>query len=266
MRRFLIIASACLLLGDTANAWEWPAQVRVDYRELGELGKAGEFSAMEKAILSSLPKWEALGGPWYGHLMLRAVQRLATDEFDESEKVKPLAMELARRALRRPGNLCIEDQVDLTLSLQMSLIKPWRQEDWVQKRGSDARLWLETWKRLDEVIDPDWVPEKTYWNMAPPGMPSATQPEDIEDPGLRAKFEAALAENERKAQRNSEQMRTRRLMKSFHPWAKRYLTKLYSHPPYAVDELEQLLKEYVADEQARSEILSSVTSAMEANR
>lgn len=84
-------------------------------------------------------------------------------------------------------------------------------------------------------------------------------PEEIKDPRLRAKYEAAIAENERKADEFRRQYRLRQLDSSFPRTAEKYLIQAYSKPPSNLHELRGLLNIYQIDKTSARKILDGVS-------
>jgi hypothetical protein len=88
-------------------------------------------------------------------------------------------------------------------------------------------------------------------------------PEHIDDPKLRAEYDAAIEENRRKAQRYSEQYSLRQWLKRFPKTAEEYIIRAYSKPPFDVGELKGFLETYLDDEETRARILDAVTKNAE---
>lgn len=239
-KRALILLGVGLLLSGGLEAQD-SQRVERDIERLLALGQARDLPRLEAFIRTQMPKWEAMTSEQYGYLMLQAVARLSSHPFEDRKESRRLAAEFAVIALGRSGAITLKDQVYLTRYARISRSIPESPEEWLLERRKNMKLWFQTWKRLNDAIDPDWTRETTYFNLAPPletGLPSGVAPEAVKDPKLRAQYEADLQENARKAKRNLEQSQARKLKRSFQPWAIRYIVAAYSHLPGALEELK----------------------------
>ena len=100
--------------------------------------------------------------------------------------------------------------------------------------------------------------------VSPPfetGLCPGTPPSAIKDPKLRAQYEAAIAENKKKAQRVNKQLPLIAHGPAFKAHAEHVLIQLYSQPPTRNAELKRLLEAYVQDANARQRILDGVINA-----
>ncbi len=93
---------------------------------------------------------------------------------------------------------------------------------------------------------------------------SGMSPENIKDPEVRAAYEAAIAENKRIMEKNSEQLMLRRMEEHFAPRAEKYITTIYLRPPYNLPELKQKMDEYITNKERKARIINSVTKGMAA--
>jgi hypothetical protein len=84
-------------------------------------------------------------------------------------------------------------------------------------RAQAAKLWLAVIAAIDESIDPAFDPEDVpAKGLTPPPcgdeqLQAGADPKAIADPAARAQYEAALRENQKKAERHRLQTRLRRL-------------------------------------------------------
>jgi hypothetical protein len=123
---------------------------------------------------------------------------------------------------------------------------------------------LRVWRRIPPLIDPIWKaddPQNTvYMNMSPPGgkYPSGIAPEGIMEPEIRQEYEKRLAENHRRAERNSQQIHARQIRDEWLKGALRGdMVKLYEKFPVTDedwDTLKAYLQVYVTDAQVRQEL------------
>jgi hypothetical protein len=140
-------------------------------------------------------------------------------------------------------------------------------QEWTQQRKEDIQIRLHAWKRLTDAIDPTWDPNDLPLLNVP--LPSGAEgmtgmsPKDINDPALRAKYEAAIEKNKQKAEKYSEQSKLRDWLKRFPKRAEEYIIQAYSKPPFDVEELKQYLDKYIADTKTKARILDAVTKNIE---
>jgi len=179
-----------------------------------------------------------------------------------------LAQRYAMAALEKRAEFSLELQCDLVGYVTQGIDtegKALKGDEFAALRKQQAVLWLDTWKRIEATIEKDWDPKdpknRVYLNLAPPletGLPSGVGPEAIEDPKLRAQFEADIEENRRKAEKYNIQSIARDRQKYWIPWAKRFLIGTYMEAPDKIEELRVLLEDYVENEADRKQILDAV--------
>jgi len=141
---------------------------------------------------------------------------------------------------------------------------------WLRERRENTELWLQAWRRLYKEKDPsfeaDFRDRKNLPSMqvAPPfetGLPAGAPPSAIKDARLRARYEAAIAENKRKSQRVEQQLPLLLHGPSFSARAEHWLIQAYSQPPARREELRRYLNIYVPDEITRRRIMNEVDKA-----
>lgn len=133
-------------------------------------------------------------------------------------------------------------------------------------RSAKAKLLLRTWKEIRSAIDPKFdFNDLPMINMAPPGgnYDSGIAPEDIKEPDVRAAYEKALADNEKKADARSVQGELRNMDATFLRTGKAYLVAAYSRLPLNTDELKQYLDEYISDKDLKKSILDEVMKGID---
>jgi hypothetical protein len=114
---------------------------------------------------------------------------------------------------------------------------------------------------LDETFDLNDRKNLPAMRVAPPpetGLPPGSAPSAIKNPRLRAQYEAAIAENNRKNERVAKQVPLRLYGPQFRDRVKRWLVEAYSQPPSRKTEISRYLQIYVRDKRMRDEILSQI--------
>jgi len=138
--------------------------------------------------------------------------------------------------------------------------------DWLRERREKTEIWLRAWQRLEQEIDPSFdindrkqlpssrvmPPDETH---LPPGSP----PSAIQDPRLRAQYEAAIADNNRRAERVAKQVPLQLHGPAFRTRAELWLIQAYSQSPRLKTELWRYLEQYVRDPDSRRRILAKLT-------
>jgi hypothetical protein len=144
---------------------------------------------------------------------------------------------------------------------------------WISERRETTGFWLRAWQRLEKELDPSYDPNDRKNNISlrvyPPvetGLPPGTPPSAIKDPKLRAKYQAAIADNNRKSKKANQQIPLIRSGPSFRSRAEYVLIHLYSQPPSRNLELKRYLESYIRDAAARKRILDAVEKIPGNNR
>ncbi|HET6893599.1 MAG TPA: hypothetical protein VFH31_21045 [Pyrinomonadaceae bacterium] len=200
--------------------------------------------------------WGKTGGQDYGRLMLE-VSNALTNFFDGDEAYE-LSQKYATRALAKADTFSLRLETILLgfltrdLALSASASQNATQLNWRKERRVKAKLWLHAWRRLEKRIDRSFdFSEPPSLNVSPPtetGLPPGASPDAIKDEKLRARYKAALSANAKKSEEYNDQMELRNLDKSFPNKAEEYLVRVYSEPPYDLDELRRYLIAYGLNE------------------
>jgi hypothetical protein len=136
---------------------------------------------------------------------------------------------------------------------------------WIQERREKAELWLQAWRRLEKELDPNFDindrKNQPSLRVLPPfetRLPPGTPPSAIKDPKLRAQYEAAIIENERKRKKAIEQGPLISHGPAFKAQAEHWLVSAYSQAPTRTQELRSLLEIFIKDAKARERVLDQV--------
>jgi hypothetical protein len=252
--------SAQLLTEDSARQ-----EYQRDLARLDDLGKAGDLDAVVKFADEAETRWGPRGGDYYARLMLNVSNVIANDFSDD--RIYRLSQRYAVAALSKADSFSLDSEVSLLPFIAMNLAPKDAaanaDSEWVTERSGKAKLWLHAWQRLEAERDKNFnFNDRPFLNVTPPretGLPSGVGPEAIKDAKLRARYQAELTANAKKAEVYSRQYMLRELGKSFPRKAESYIVGAYSKPPYNVNELGQLLNQYVADHEIRQRIMREVT-------
>jgi hypothetical protein len=232
-------------------------------------GQENDLNSYEKFCDEIQVKWTKGKNEERAHLMLKVCKPLSAGRFKEARRYE-VARKYALSALADANNISLETELKLTGHVVTLMIGPGvpEGEKWVQARKKDVQIRLHAWKRLSDAIDPTWDPNEEL--MSPNGVGASLgiqaggiAPEDIKDPGLRAKYKAALEKNQKKIERYTQQSRLRKWLKRYPKTTEKYIVRAYSKDPYDTDELKRFLQKYKIQEQAKLRILEAVTRNIE---
>ena len=127
-------------------------------------------------------------------------------------------------------------------------------------RSRCMRLVMLFTKRVYAEFVPNYRMQKGFINVSPPdgSGPAGIDPSEIEDPISRAKYEAAIRENDKKRRLNMEQRYLSEIAKVTFPKIEKEIIKAYSEEPIAYPELSEYLTLGGYDDQARRRIFDAV--------
>ncbi len=275
--RILWVVAAGLLLVGTISFAQDAQDVQVERAQYEEelarikplmqpMIAAKEYEEYAKLAEEVRQKWSKRNREYYARLMLRLCGPLSSGRFGGQRQYE-IARGYALSALGEPDAIPIEVELELIghiMTDTFSRTRP-RGEDFARRRRIDVKARLHAWKRLKDAIDPDWDPnEELQVKPMPPaatGLASGVAPEAIEDPALRAEYEAAIETNRKKIEKHAQQHRLRKWLKRFPKNAERYIISVYSKPPLNTAELEQYLTEYGVDVATKSRILQKIPAS-----
>ncbi len=226
-------------------------------------GPTNDLGRYEKFVDEIQHKWSKRNKEYYARLMSYACGPLSSGRFNSARQYE-VARKYALSVLENPDLIPLTLELELTghVITRMTGSNAPRGEDFAERRRKNVEVRLHAWKRLIDALDPNWdddiLPGPNSIG-AELGLPSGIAPESVKDPALRAKYEAALRENEQKIERHTEQYKLRHWMERFPKSAERYIIQAYSKPPFKDAELKQYLDHYVADETTKARILDTVT-------
>jgi len=242
-----------------------------DARAIEALDSGKKLQEVEALIESVKQKWRGMHGPHYGLLMLSSCRTLNSVDFGDKRQYE-LAYKNALEVLELPGRLPqeqwqrLEAEVGLVLCLNRDLGDPsWTvPQSWEVRRRSNAEKFLSLWQRMRGEIDHTFDPEdKPFLNVPAPagsGVTAGTDPTSIKDPAVRAKYEADIEANRKKARNYNLQLKLRTMTEVFWPQLKGYLIAAYSRAPANNGELQELMSRYQLAEQHKAEINEALKS------
>lgn len=208
-------------------------------------------------------KWRRLDWNLYAGVMRYVCSEISNRGLN-NERVRKQSEHFAKVALSHSTMYLWEHEAALVgrLGYQRSSTNV---NAWTRERREKTILWLHALRRLEKQRDSsfDINDRKNLPSMrvSPPsetGLPAGTPPSAIKDLRLRAKYEAAIAENRRKSKRVDQQLPLLLRGPQFKTRAERWLIQAYSQPPVRTAELKSYLRIYMQDEKARQRILSEV--------
>ena len=213
-------------------------------------------------------KWRGRNKELYARLMLEICGPLISGFFNEGRQYE-LSRKYALSALEEPDSIPLLIELDLNGCVMTYVFGPnaVSGKDLVERRAKDAAIRLHAWRRLLEAIDPDWDPnEKTLGGNVPPppgtGLSPGVDPAAIQDSALRAAYEDAIRINSQKIEERTRQYKYRWRLEWFQEHAEKSIIQTYSHPPFAIEELRNMLDNQLPDQEAKTRIIETVEKNM----
>src|SRR3989339_173001 len=236
------------------------------FKESIRKGAPIDLEGYEKFADEIEGKWRVKKKEYYANLIWELCGPLTSGIFNDRRQYA-LARKYAISALEKPDEIPIKTEFDLVQIVASDMIVPGAPtgQVWAQRRKQEVQLKFHAWKRLIGAIDPKWNPnERLVMHPEPPmgvnNYDSGASPESIKDPILRAQYEEAIRKNDQKNERHSLQRKYREWLERLSESVERYSIRAYSKPPDNIEELTQLLKEYISDESLRERILDGVAT------
>lgn len=216
------------------------------------------------ALASQLDaKWRLTDWNQYARIMAHVCSEISSRGLND-EQVREQSDHFAKTALAHSNMYSWQSESGLVGCLQYKRSRP-DMNAWLRYRRQNTELWLHAWRRLEKEIDPGFdindLKNRPSMQVFPPretNLPPGSPPSAIKDPRLRAKYEAAIADNERKSQRAIQQVPLLLHGPSFRTRAESWLVQAYSQAPARNAELRRYLEVYVRDYKTRQRILSEV--------
>lgn len=208
-------------------------------------------------------KWRNKNREAYARMVLEINGPLTSGLFKDKNQYE-LARKYALSALEKPDEISLDMEFGLGGCVTTTIIGPDapKGEEFAKRRKTDVAIRLHVWKRMLDMFDPDWDPnEVIYMNAEPPektGLPIGVAPTAIKNPTLRMKYEAAIKRHGQKVKKFNEQYTLRGRLKYFPKGAEKCIVRLYSHPPFDIKELKEMLNIYLPDNEANIRILNAV--------
>lgn len=208
-------------------------------------------------------KWSRINWDHYARVMIYVCSEIANRGLN-NKRVREQTEQFARLALSHSRFYSWDQESDLVrwLAYQRSSAN---EAAWLRERREKTTLWLHAWQRLDREVDPTFdtndrsqLPSLRVYPPIATGLPPGTPPSAIKDLRLRTEYEAAIAENNRKAKKVQQQLPLVSSGPAFKAQAERWLIQAYSQPPFRNAELTRFLDSYVHDKTTGQRILSEV--------
>ena len=242
------------------------SRIREVDRSLSE-GSENSLVDYERFADELLSKWKSRNRENYARLVLAVCGPLGSGRFKEYRGYE-VARKYALSALDKPQEISVETEMELT-----GYVTTWthgpnapKGRSWEELRRQDVKVRLHAWRRLLDSIDHVWDPnDLPVSNVVPPpatGLPSGIAPEAIQDPKLRAEYEAAIEANRQKAERYAQQNALRKWLERYPKRTEEFIVQAYSIAPCNNDELAQYLEEYKLDEKTKSRIVEAVRKSI----
>lgn len=263
----------CLLaVAALSSAGETPAETRMGeeysraYYRIEELGTDGDKSGLLKLANDISAEWKPRSMHYYGELVLHLCQVLTSARQNSPlEDIRRIALDaIATYDPLAKQNIAIRTHFSLLgfSEVRPSALLAMTDEDRQILRRAETERLMVLWDRMEATIDPNWDPDElVYRNVQPPpgvDHPAGVAPEVITDPVLRAQYEKAIEENDRKVKRRNEQKSLREMRPSVIRSLAAYCAGAYGATPQDDAWLESVLARHVSDPEVRSQIMKAV--------
>jgi len=242
------------------------AEVDTMTQRMETFSKAGDLASLAALGREIEEKWKVADVSAYADLTQHLCRALLNADCRGNRQQLGLAQTFAMRALAVSDRVPLETEWQLLWYVRSAVDEAGKKvsgDAWAVLRERQAKLWLHAWKRLVNAMDRNWDPRDVpAINLASNcGLPSGVSPEAIRDPDARAKYEAAIEANRKKAEEYNKQDKLRSLGKRFLPLAERTLVQAYRTPPRRNEELRKHLRAFLPDGDVEARILSAVQEA-----
>ena len=237
-----------------------------DLQQIQAACQSGDLDEIEKTLEQIDKEWARPDPISHVNLSRAACDEMASQTFEDKQRGRDLLERRALLALKKAD----ETQMNVQLHLLTSYLRvhekmaTMKVADWPQERRASAELWFGVWKRLEGLIDPDWDPSDPKNEVKPfeppegkPGPPGGAAPEAIQDPELRAQYEAHQKKNAELTARNQQQHRLRKAREDYAEDFEQYIISLYTMSPFNTPELKAQLAG-LKDEAMSKRILDAV--------
>lgn len=275
----LAVGTACLLAaGETAQSSECADDAQQEYSRdwdrIVELGKTRDLQGLTDMAEEIESKWLSRSTRDCANLALLLCRTMCTWKFEEGRPYEFVRQYAGRMLAECDGTeseeISIEAELGLLAHLHVGVpdVKgSLSDEEWQEARRTEAERWLRAWWRLEQAASGDSSSTSLpFLNVSPPEgvpLPAGVAPSAIEDPVLRAEYEAAIEENRRNADKFNQRYKARQLQKTSWGTIENYLSQAYSIPPLNQRELEGLLSRYVSDPHTRASVVEAVGGRIE---
>jgi hypothetical protein len=231
-------------------------------------GKTNNLEKYERFADEIQDKWKEKNKEHYAHLMLKVCGPLSSGNFKDDRRYE-MARRYALAALEKPQEISVDAELELTGHVVTLMIGPDapKGQIWEELRRKDVEIRLHAWRRLLDSIDPEWDPNEVIQGpnavAAELGLPGSVDPQSIENPTLRAEYEAAIEANRQKIENYNEQNKLHKWFKRYPKRAEEYIVQAYSIAPYNNEELVKYLNDYKIDDETKARIVGAVTKNIE---
>lgn len=137
-------------------------------------------------------------------------------------------------------------------------------EDWNARRKESLEAWFRTVDRAKAEFKPEFIGLYSLSNVSPPPgsrLTPGSSPEAEPDPILREKYSESINQNRLVHEKIQRARRISEDLPKFEQRAESLAVMLYSKPPYALVELQEILDRRVSDERATN-IMNAVFRAL----
>lgn len=242
-----------------------------DMREIKLIEKRKDITdydaEFQRLAAKSSSKWAGKNARNESQLIIELCRQIDSGHYGHSRE-HGIARTIALSLLEKADTLPLDAELNLVEHVRSAAISSASARDalWKDHRKDDLTAWLHAWKRIQTEIDPKWnASDGPKFHVPLPAgvnLPTGSAPEAIKDPVLRSRYEADLAENQKKADLYNRQYSLRKQFARFSSHAEKYIVAIYSVPPQASQELDELLNSFISDNTVRDRIKNAIAKGL----
>lgn len=263
----------CLHIGIAFAQTPEEIKMRAEFNQarskIQELRRNKDLLGLKNSASRLSSEWKEKNVEYYGDLMrelCNEIRRIKVDQNIDYETIRSLAKEaIDTYDPENENNISIETHYKLLNHLQARATYPkgsMTDVEYARQRELEVKRWVVVWNRLEDAIDPKFNPEDVV--SAKVALPIGVNgnvgmaPSGIKDQKLRAEYENAIEENNKKIKYLTEQHKLRSLKRLFVKTLAQYFAETEMVQSRPEKQFAKILSENFKDPEVRADILKAV--------
>lgn len=271
LREELDAAIKAATVRNSSSEGKFPSDIvnQQNLRELqaiDSLGRAKNLEALAK-LVAELSKRADHESPHFFNVLQALSNALTTYDHGANTYIRSyqLAQECAYLALEQANKLSLSQEVGFlwVLTVDTDAANKLTDEEKAKLRAKKAALMLNPIKRINEIKKMPAYKGVIFTTVPlPPGVEgeNGMSPKNISNPVLRAQYEKAVKENSERLKQANLRRQALNTEISWLPAVEKYLIAAYTKPPFALDELKNLMDQAEMPSENKNRILGAVTT------